>query len=104
MRPPRDVTDEELFEALLQRIRSGDYVGGILGTPCENRSRARLMPNGPPPLADREHLRGLPNLRGRLRAQWEQGPGQLVRSLLVIAELHAAGGMVSPGKPRRPLR
>ena len=49
------------------------------------------MPNGPPPLADRRRLYGLPHLTGSQRAQWEQGMELLFRSLLIIAELHAKG-------------
>ena len=60
-----DLTQLANQQKILGWMRSGNIRGGHAGTPCNNFSRARDRPRGPPPLRSDQQPLGLPNLKSK---------------------------------------
>ena len=88
---------DEVFEELLAEARSGMFRVCVAGFPCNTYSVARFrdtMDGRTPPLRDRDHKFGLPNLTAWAKGHLAKGNQLTRRSLLLCAAVWAGGGEV----------
>ena len=92
-----DIADDGVFEALMARIRAGEFFAAIIGTPCGSFSVARIRvpgeeDDGPVQLRDFEHPEGIDGLSARLQQQLDAANLLVERSVAVARAIHEAGG------------
>ena len=61
LRDGTDLLADELFSSDFTAALNGQFDGFHSGFPCSSFSRARLLPGGPPPVRNRQHLRWCPS-------------------------------------------
>jgi len=59
----QDLLDDVIWDALLERIKAGDFEFIVAGPPCETFSHARYKQPGPRPLGSVQNIYGLPYLK-----------------------------------------
>ena len=92
-----DLTNDEFYEALIQRCRDGEFFATIIGTPCGTFSVARIRvegkdDDGPPQLRSEAEVLGISSLSPFHRKQVEVSDLLVKRSVAIARAVKASGG------------
>ena len=79
-----DLLADEPFTTDLLAASDGQFDGFHSGFPCSSFSRARFRPGGPPPVRDRQHLRGRPSNSRAQQLEAERGTLLATRSAVMV--------------------
>jgi hypothetical protein len=96
-----DLTDDGVYEALMARIRAGEFFAAIIGTPCGTFSVARIRvpgveDDGPVQLRDFEHPEGIGGLSSYLQQQLDTSNLLVERSVAIARAIREAGVIENP--------
>ena len=83
-----DLADESCVDICCDAIQAGCIQVVTAAIPCGTASRARDLPNGPPPLRSLEYPYGLPSLSGVNRVRAEKANRIYANAARILAFAH----------------
>ena len=91
-----DILDGEIFDSLLSRVQSGEFLAIIAAPPCSTFSIARFISSvhgdgGPKPVRSRRHIEGLKNLTPSGRKQLLEANLLVKRTCALLIAGHLVG-------------
>ena len=98
-----DLSSDDLWVSLFERIRAGEFDFVWMGTPCTTFSKARFRKPGPRPLRSMSHLYGLPRreLNDREATQVAEGNFFAIKSaeMANLCMEHSVGWAIENPRP-----
>ena len=91
LRDGTDLLADEPFSSYFTAALNGHFDGFHSGFPCSSFSRARFRPGGPPPVRDRQHLRGRPSNSRVQQLEAEKGTLLATRSAAMVRAVESGG-------------
>ena len=86
--PSHDLLNDEFYDSLLAQVKSGQFRVIFAAPPCSTFSVARFLekPDSPPPVRDRKHVMGLPDLSPAYRAEVKRANALVARTCILLSE------------------
>ena len=102
--PKDNVLHNECYHELISRARAGEFLAIFAAPPCSTFSIARLLPSqdgskGPPPVRDRVHPSGLPNVPVAHRSELLSANAIVARTAALLAAAWKAGSQFMVEQP-----
>ena len=91
LRDGTDLLADEPFSSNFTAALNGHFDGFHSGFPCSSFSRARFRPGGPPPVRDRQFLRGRPSNSRAQQLEAEKGALLATRSAAMVRAVQSGG-------------
>ena len=84
LRDGTDLLADEPFSSYFTAALNGHFDSFHSGFPCSSSSRARFRSGGPPPIRNRQHLRGRPSNSRVQQLEAEKGTLLATRSAAIV--------------------
>ena len=99
-----DILNDAFFSELLERATSGEFAALVAGPPCSTFSVSRFInnngngntnneDNGPPPVRDRQHIEGLPNVDPKHKKELRIANQLVERCFIIANSVYDTGGV-----------
>ena len=92
-----NILRDDVYEALLARISRGEFFCVFAAPPCSTFSVSRFFESadsadgGPPPVRDRDHVRGLPDLPSGYKRELAKANALVGRTCALLLAAHQSG-------------
>ena len=89
-----DILEDSVFNKLLDRVKSGEFLAIFAAPPCSTFSISRFIEadgGGAPPVRSRSHIRGLPDVPAKHRKELLMANSIVARTVMLLAAAQLVG-------------